>query len=149
MTRIIVSHVEISRKFATSSQRFGFGSEVLDSYEDDILDLQELWERQKFVAVCDAVHRRPVWGMVKDSDADPGAIPDYTGLYHGRLLKDENDPLIIVTFCHAIVPGQRYEACVIEAMIDHDLMFMPYGQKTPANKKIQRKWVRSVLSNEQ
>lgn len=149
MTKIRISRVEFSSKFETVSTRFGFDQEVIDSYEDDLLDLQELWEKQGYIDVfTSATQCSNRWGMIKSSVSDPGASPTYDALYHARVLKSYPDPLIIITFKGEIVPDEEYEQAVILAMIDHDLMFMPYGRKSAHLKKQQRKWVRYSLDAE-
>ncbi|HIA9140480.1 TPA: hypothetical protein ACWSSG_005678, partial [Klebsiella pneumoniae] len=57
------------------------------------------------------------------------------------------DPLVIVTFQGATVDPDRYEKAVIEAMIYHDLMFLPKGKKNPEKMKNQGSWVRSKLED--
>ncbi|WP_217550571.1 hypothetical protein [Pantoea sp. GbtcB22] len=146
MAKITISRVEISLKFASTSDTFGFDQDVVDSYEDDILDLQELWEQQGYIEVFDPIaHSRIKYGMVKPSISDPGASPAYDDLYHSRVLRDENDPLLIITFKGEIIPQKEYEKAVILAMIDHDLMFMPKGRKAQYLKAQQRKFVRHVI----
>ncbi|MGX9244074.1 hypothetical protein ACWXWB_22830 [Pantoea dispersa] len=149
MAKITISRVEIANKFATTSDKFGFDQDVVDSYEDDILDLQELWETQGYIEVFDnAIHNRIAYGMVKSSISDPGASPAYDDFYHARVLKDENDPLVIITFKGEIIPQQQYEKAVILTMIDHDFMFMPYGKKTRSLKDQQRKYVRHHIDKD-
>lgn len=149
MAKITISRVEIANKFDTTSDKFGFDQDVVDSYEDDILDLQELWETQGYIEVFDnAVHNRIAYGMVKSSISDPGASPAYDDFYHARVLKDENDPLVIITFKGEIIPQQQYEKAVILTMIDHDFMFMPYGKKIRSLKDQQRKYVRHIIDKD-
>jgi len=149
LAKITISRVEIANKFDTTSDKFGFDQDVVDSYEDDILDLQELWETQGYIEVFDnAVHNRIAYGMVKSSISDPGASPAYDDFYHARVLKDENDPLVIITFKGEIIPQQQYEKAVILTMIDHDFMFMPYGKKIRSLKDQQRKYVRHIIDKD-
>ena len=146
MAKISISRVEIASKFGSTSDQFGFDEGVVDSYEYDILDLQELWEKQGYIEVFDpATHKSVAYGMVKSSISDPGAYPAYDSLFHARVLQEENDPLIIITFKGEIIPQKEYEKAVILAMIDHDFMFMPKGRKAPYLKAQQRKFVRHII----
>ncbi|MCS3431130.1 hypothetical protein M2387_001666 [Klebsiella sp. BIGb0407] len=84
--------------------------------------------------------------LAKDSNKTPGSSPHYTGLYHARLLSNSApDPLVIVTFQDATIAPRKYVKAVIEAMIYHDLMFLPKDKKVSDDMKIQSHWVRSVL----
>lgn len=149
MAKITISRVEIASKFESTSDKFGFDKEVVDSYEDDILDLQELWEKQGYIDVYDPVeHKFVAYGMIKASISDPDASPAYDDLFHGRVLRNENDPLVIITFKGEILPQEEYEKAVILAMIDHDCMFMPKGRKAPSLKAQQRKFVRHVIDTD-
>lgn len=149
MAKITISRVEIASKFESTSDTFGFDQDVVDSYEDDILDLQELWEAQGHIEIFDpASHNFVAYGMVKASISDPGASPSYDDLYHARVLKQENDPLVIVKFKGEIIPQKEYEKAVILAMIDHDYMFMPKGDKARHRKDQQRKYVRWVIDTD-
>ena len=93
MTKIFISRVEISRVFATTSEKFGFSEQVVQSYEDDLLDLQERWECQGFLEVFEPENHFAIsYGMIKSSLSAPGAYPLYRGFYHARILSDQNDP---------------------------------------------------------
>ncbi len=140
--------MEVSAKFASTSVEFGYAAETQEDYDDDLLKLQETWEGQGYIEIYDsAVHGdRAVYPLAKDSNKTQGSSPHYTGLYHARLLSDSTpDPLVIVTFHGATVDPEKYDKAVIEAMIYHDLMFLPKGKKAPDNMKKQGNWVRSVL----
>ncbi|ELO9329826.1 MAG: hypothetical protein SOZ72_04650 [Treponema sp.] len=147
---IYISKVEVAEKFASTSIKFGYDEETQESYDDDLLDLQTEWEKNGYIEIYDsAVHGdRAVYPLAKDSNKTPGSSPHYTGLYHARLLSDSSpDPLVIVTFQGATVDPDRYEKAVIEAMIYHDLMFLPKGKKNPEKMKNQGSWVRSKLED--
>lgn len=149
MAKITISRVEFSTKFETTSNTFGFDEEVIDSYEDDLFKLQMLWEKQGHIEVFDpGSHRFVAYGMVKSSTSDRGASPAYDDLYHARVLKKEDDPLVIVKFKGEIIPEKEYEKAVILAMIDHDTMFMPKGDKAPDRKNQQRKYVRWTIDKD-
>jgi hypothetical protein len=148
--RFYFARLEIAVKFASTSAKFGYDAEDQQYYEDALLDLQDIWEQQGYIEIYDpSSHGYSAhYPLAKDSNSVAGSSPDYTGLYHARLLKTgEVDPLVIVTFQGMIVVQQRYERAVIEALIYHDLMFLPMGQKTPQNKKKQREWVRHNLDS--
>lgn len=145
---IYISRVEVSAKFASTSIKFGYDVEIQEDYDDDLLQLQEIWEEQGYIEIYDStVHGdRAVYPLAKDSNKTPGSSPHYTGLYHARLLSNSApDPLVIVTFQDATIAPRKYVKAVIEAMIYHDLMFLPKDKKVSDDMKIQSHWVRSVL----
>ncbi|HBX8209453.1 MAG: hypothetical protein QM578_01075 [Pantoea sp.] len=147
---IYISKVEVSEKFASTSIKFGYDAATQESYDDDLLDLQAEWEKNGYIEIYDsAIHGdRAVYPLAKDSNKTPGSSPHYTGLYHARLLSDSSpDPLVIVTFQGTTVDPERYEKAVIEAMIYHDLMFLPKGNKKPEQMKKQGSWVRLTLED--
>lgn len=147
MAKITISRVEFSTKFETTSNTFGFDKDVIDSYEDDLLKLQILWENQGHITVFDpASHKFVAYGMIKSSLSDPGAYPAYDGLYHARVLPKEDDPLVIVKFKGEIIADKEYEKAVILAMIDHDFMFMPKGDKHRSRKDQQRRYVSHIIN---
>lgn len=148
--KIYFSKVEIAKKFASSSDTFGFDVEVQESYDDDLVDLQILMEKQGYIEIYDPhIHGYTAcYPLAKDSNSVPGSSPDYTGLYHVRLQSNGDvDPLVIVTFQGMMVDQKRYEKAVIETMITHDVMFGEKGSKYPALMKSQRKFVRSTLDS--
>lgn len=148
--KIFFNKVEIAKKFASSSKTFGFSPDVQESYDDDLVELQMLMEKQKHLEIYDSdIHGyKSYYPLAKDSNSVPGSSPEYTGLYHVRLQSNNaNDPLVIVTFQGAIINQERYDKAVIEAMITHDVMFCEQGFKTREKLKVQRKFVRSTLDS--
>lgn len=146
--RFYIEYVEVANNYASSSEAFGFGEDVQDSYDADIVDLQKIWEAQGYVEIYDKEFHgnRAFYPLAKDSNCVPGSSPHYTGLYHARLLSSgENDPLVIVTFQGVIIDQERYEKAVIEALITHDVMFLEKGRKSQEDMKIQGRWVRKKI----
>ena len=157
--RFYFKKLEVARKFASTSKKFGFDESVQKSYDDDLLNFIEEWEGQGYVEIHDpAFHgRKAIYPLAKDSNLVEGSSPEYTGLYHARLLSDgSDDPLLIVTFQGMIVDQASYEKAVIEAMIDHDWMFLSIeekkrlrGEKLKAAFKARRQRVRETLEEDE
>ncbi|MCU5773869.1 hypothetical protein N5923_09770 [Erwiniaceae bacterium BAC15a-03b] len=124
---------------------------MVGDYDPGIVNLQMHWEGLGYVEVFDpAIHSKADYPLVKDSNSVAGSSPEYTGLYHARVLSDgSDDPLVIVTFKGVVIPQQQYDAAVIESLITHDVMFLPVGplKGNPQAKKKQRIFVCSVIEN--
>lgn len=115
--------VEINQFFADFSFEFGYEA---TEYAEEIIELQTLWESQKFIEVYrNDIDRR--YGRAKPSDEDvsAGTIPHLIGLYHVRLLQKGNDPLIILTFEKAVTAddSEEGEIAVMRFMLSHDDIF--------------------------
>ncbi|MBP2170096.1 hypothetical protein J2125_003288 [Erwinia toletana] len=104
------------------SDYFGFDLDVVITYIGDIQALQKLWQARGYVEVYEHIHERR-YGMIKDSNSTLGSSPYYIGLYHGRVLPDDHDPLLVISFQES--PGGKI--LVIENMITHDDMFGASG----------------------
>lgn len=146
--KIKIDRVEFSNDFYENSYKFGYDQDAVDSYDDDLLDLTEIWEKQGFIEIYDPTFHGnfAAYPLLKDSNSTLGSSPYYVGLYHARLLSDSSpDPLVIVTFQGKKVDNDSYDKAVLEAMIYHDLMFLPKGKKDPQNMKTQKKWVSGVI----
>ena len=99
--RVRISCVETSKLFQKISEEYGFTSDVVMSYFQDIDDLQQLWEKQQEVWVY-SQNERFRYGWIKESHLkkDGSLVPLYIGLHHTRVLddSDEKDPLLVVSF---------------------------------------------------
>lgn len=126
--RVKISCVETSRLFQKISEEYGFTSEVVLSYFQDIDDLQQLWERQQEVWVY-TQNEQFHYGWIKESHlkGDGSLVPLYIGLHHTRVLDDreEQDPLLVVTF--ETREGLADPVLVILTMVDHADMFGELG----------------------
>ncbi|MDH2997868.1 hypothetical protein A1D22_00775 [Pasteurellaceae bacterium LFhippo2] len=94
MIQRITATVELHILFYQISKDFGFSEEDIQSHEESIFTLLELWEQQGYVEVYESVEEREL-GRIKDSSKAIGAVPWYLDLYHARLSKN-NDPLLVL-----------------------------------------------------
>ncbi|MDY0970856.1 hypothetical protein [Siccibacter turicensis] len=124
-----IACVEISTLFHAISREYGFTSDVVLSYFQDIDDLIQRWENHKCVWVYSQGEKHQ-HGWIKESHIKGnGAVaPLYIGLHHTRLLDDETetDPLLILTFEKR---ENSAPALIVLAMIDHADMFGETGKK--------------------
>lgn len=124
MSKKVISSVVLNPLFEQISTEFGYSFE---EYKEDVLELVELWESDGFVELY-VNHEDRAYGKAKPSDAgsEPGTIPYLIGLYHVRLLKKENDPLVIITFDD---DESESEVAHLRFIINHDLMFGAFHDK--------------------
>ena len=136
ITRRNITSVEINPDFDEISHFFGFNEETVDSYEEDLLNLQELWLNQGFVLICQHGDHS-CYGMVKDSNSTDGSSPYYIGIHHSRVVSDHYDPLLIVTFRDEIHQDVKHTAIVLHTLITHDEMFGTRKHKYDVNRMRQ------------
>ncbi|WP_147199650.1 hypothetical protein [Pantoea sp. CCBC3-3-1] len=131
-----IAHVETSALFQAISNEYGFDSEVVLSYYQDIDDLQQLWEKNHEVWVYSQGEKHQ-YGWVKESHikGDGTLVPFYIGLHHTRVMDDdeENDPLLVISFEER--QGLVDPVLMILTMIDHADMFGALG---PAKHNMQQ-----------
>ncbi|WP_338557138.1 hypothetical protein [Erwinia sp. E_sp_B04_7] len=123
-----ISCVETSALFTTISAEYGFNSEVVLSYFQDIDELQQIWTKTGEVWVYSQGEPHH-YGWIKESHfkSDGSLVPLYIGLHHTRVLDDinEHDPLLVVSFEPR--DNEEFPALVILTMIDHADMFGAKG----------------------
>lgn len=133
LERHYISDVIIHDLFYVISQELGFTEEDIDSYEDDILDLIEIWQQQGFIEIyAEKSDRR--FGRIKDMASVPGSVPFYLNMFHARVVERRNDPLLVITFQDTTMSnqaGQPLEIAVIRFMAIHDDLF---GEENPKVK---------------
>ncbi|EPG0532765.1 hypothetical protein ACSWYU_004312 [Vibrio harveyi] len=118
-----ISWAEVHELFVDISDEFGFTAE---DHIDDIADLVELWNQQGYVEVYQNVEDRQ-HGRVKDSSQAPGAVPWYLNLFHARLCKDGNDPLVAIVFEERVKDNEKCVVASLRFILDHDQMFGEEG----------------------
>ncbi|WP_165744307.1 hypothetical protein [Pseudoalteromonas sp. Z9A6] len=116
-----IEDATVNELFAVLSAEFGYD---YSDWLDEIVALQELWQTQGYVEVYESKSHRQ-YGRIKDSSLKEGASPWYIGIYHARLLPndEENDPLVVVKF-HKTETGEIVD---MKLMLDHNEIF---GDKT-------------------
>ncbi|WP_146005512.1 MULTISPECIES: hypothetical protein [unclassified Erwinia] len=132
-----ITSVEINPHFDEVSLFFGFDKEVVESYEEDLLNLIELWLQQGFVDVYQHGDLF-AYGMVKDSNSTTGSSPWYIGINHTRVDRTDVDPLLVVTFRDEHHDGGIGTMMVLHNLISHDEMF------GSLRRKYDRDYMRSI-----
>jgi hypothetical protein len=128
LPRISISFVDVVSTFFEHSSKLGYDAEVVSSYWDDVTSLVQLWSKQGFIEVyTDNADRR--YGRVKESSSVPGSVPWYLGIYHARVLKNKNDPLLVLTVEEEKKHGVAKSVLVLQFLIDHDDMFGALGKQ--------------------
>ncbi|MFA9489544.1 MULTISPECIES: hypothetical protein [unclassified Mannheimia] len=98
-----VQNVKFHHDFFQLSEQFGYTAELILEYSKEIEELVHLWTTNKQVEIYSESSERK-WGRLKDSSGKhskkpiPGATPYYINLFHTRVDKLENDPLLLITF---------------------------------------------------
>ncbi|MFV5376187.1 hypothetical protein [Acinetobacter calcoaceticus] len=131
LERKTIIDAELHDLFAVISAMIGYTPEIVEDYEDEIIELTELWYKQQYIDIySEDVDRR--FGRAKDTASVRGSVPWYCGLYHARLLKTgENDPLVVIVFEEQEENGEMVTVASIRFMADHDDLF---GPKDPKDK---------------
>jgi len=135
LTTQYISYVSRSNLFTSNSQFFGFNSDKLSPFAQDLFDLLNKWEMDGYVEIYDDDTERK-WGRVKSSGLDGKGRPvaAYIHLYHGRVQDDSSattpeekaklqDPLVVITFQMDSQSTSTYPAVVAEFVINHDQYF--------------------------
>lgn len=141
ITKKNIQDVRIHSDFFLLSRQFGgYQAEVIAQYQDEISSLVELWKKEQFVEIYSENHERK-WGRIKsssDNTSSPGSVPYYIGLYHSRVLKNQYDPLLVLTF--------EKEALLVNFFTDYNAIFgslelKHQPQKLKAIKKKISDWL--------
>lgn len=129
-----ISWAETHDLFIAISDEFGFTAE---EYSDEIADLILLWKRQGYVEIYEATKDK-AYGRAKDSSKANGASPYYIGLFHVRLIKNSNDPLVVLVF------EERGDETIasLRFMLEHDDMF---GTKNEKFSNARMKQIRAKI----
>ncbi|KAA8601331.1 hypothetical protein F0Z19_1058 [Vibrio cyclitrophicus] len=131
-----IEDATVNELFAVLSAEFGYD---YSEWLDEIVALQELWQTQGYVEVYKSKSHRQ-YGRIKDSSLKEGASPWYIGIYHARLLPndEENDPLVVVKF-HKTETGELVD---MKLMLDHNEIF---GDKTDKHDPNTMKRIRMQI----
>lgn len=123
MKRIDISDVRISNRYKSISKRLGYNP---DEYLDDLLDLISIWKKQKYIEIYENKLEK-AYGRVKDSNSTPGSTPWYIDLYHARVARYENDPLVVVEFEES--EDDELPILIVKFLVHHDEFFGTLAQK--------------------
>jgi hypothetical protein len=110
-----IAWTEIHELFVAISDEFGYTAE---EYSFEITELVDTWTQQGYIEIYESVEHRQ-YGRAKDSSLSPGTSPYYIGLFHVRLLRGENDPLVVLVFDDK--DGDTVAS--LRFMLDHNDMF--------------------------
>lgn len=137
VTKQLITGVYLHDLFLVISEEIGYTAEIAETYLEHLTDLIELWSNQGFIEIYSETADRK-WGRIKDSNSVPGSTPWYTGLYHARIVNnDEHDPLIVVVFEQQDEDGKVTHVASIRFMLDHSDMFGEGGEKFSPEKMKQ------------
>lgn len=137
----IIAHVELHELFFVISEAIGFTVEDIEDYEEEIIDLVEHWREQGFIEIyTDDADRK--YGRVKHMASVNGSVPWYLNLYHSRVVKGDNDPLVVLTFDETVQNGKTITVASIRFLAIHDDLFGPLGNKSVKFNEQQMKNIR-------
>lgn len=115
-----IQNIKIHQDFFQLSEQFGYTQDLILEYINEIEELITLWRSNKYVEIYSENSERQ-WGRIKDSTGQSsknpitGAIPYYIGLFHTRVDKLNNDPLLLLTFDN--------DDLIIRMFTDHNDLF--------------------------
>ena len=122
---IVITEAKVHELFVEISKELGFSDEDILEHSQNIVELIELWNNQRFIEIYQENIDR-VFGRAKDSSLAKGAVPYYLGIYHARVDKTgENDPLIVLTFRSE----KEEKIAEIRFMATHDILFGTVSDK--------------------
>lgn len=140
-----IAHVNIHELFFVISLSIGFTLEDIEDYEDDISDLVQKWEDQGFIEIYTERKDRK-YGRAKKMASVQNSVPHYLGLYHARVLKGENDPLLVITFDDVEEDGKEVTVATVRFLAIHDDLFAPLNSKRKFNDA-QMKAIRKKIDD--
>ena len=126
--KISVCAVDFVSTFFPHSEGLGYDVDVVTSYWPDITALVQLWSKRGCVEIY-SDHTDRLYGRAKDTNSKPGSSPWYVGLYHARLLKTANDPLLVFTIEPEEENGDIRNVLVPQFIIHHDDLFGELGKQ--------------------
>ncbi|MDO7503148.1 hypothetical protein Q5X59_03725 [Acinetobacter baumannii] len=125
---------ELHDLFAVISAMIGYTPDIVEDYEDDIIDLVDLWHKQQYIDIYTEDADRK-FGRAKDTSSVRGSVPWYCGIYHARLLKTgESDPLIVIVFEEQEENGEMVTVASLRFMAHHDDLFGPKKSRKDKTK---------------
>lgn len=140
-----VQSVKIHQDFFQLSEKFGYTQDLILEFSNEIAELVELWITNKQVEIYSEDSERQ-WGRIKDSSGknsknlSPGSVPYYIDLFHARVDKTANDPLLLITF--------EGDDLIIRMFTDHNDLFGSKAlKKNPSALKSLKKYISELLFN--
>lgn len=126
--KVRIARVGLHELFFDISLEIGFSLEQIEDFETEIVQLVEHWRKQGFIEVY-KVDKDRRYTRVKHMADVRGSVPHYLGLYHARVLKHENDPLVVLTFDEEERNGQMVTVASLRFMAIHNDLFGPYNDR--------------------
>lgn len=142
--QIQIAHVDMHGLFFEISLAIGFTMEDIEDFEDEISDLVQHWEDQGFIEIyADSKDRK--YGRAKEMASVRNSVPHYLGMYHARVLKGKNDPLLVLTFDDVEQDGESITVATVRFMAIHDDLFGPQGKGSPKFNDAQMRAIRQKI----
>lgn len=135
ITQRKIKDVIISHDFYLLSEKIGYTADIILDYQQEISELVEGWKQAQQVEIYDD-NRDYAYGRIKDTNSTYGSSPFYIGVFHSRVLPDDNDPLLVLTFSDDVM--------VIRMFADHDELFGTFSDK---QNKRKIKSIKQRISN--
>ncbi|WP_143538843.1 hypothetical protein [Rodentibacter heidelbergensis] len=106
ITRKKIKDVIINHDFYQLSEKIGYTADIILDYQKEIEQLVKIWKLAKYVEIYhDNVDF--AYGRIKDTNSAYGSSPYYIGLFHSRVLPDNYDPLLVITFSDDIISNKN------------------------------------------
>ncbi|MEQ1190178.1 MULTISPECIES: hypothetical protein [Acinetobacter] len=140
LERKYITHVELHDLFFVISQSIGFSEEDIEDYEDDIFAMIEIWRVQGFIDIYIRDEDKR-FGRAKNMASVRNSAPYYLNLFHARVVKGDNDPLLVITFesTDQLHPdGHEMHVASIRFLAIHDDLFGEEGSKAKFNDAAMR-----------
>ncbi len=127
LERKYITHVELHDLFFVISQSIGFSEEDIEDYEDDIFAMIEIWRVQGFIDIYIRDEDKR-FGRAKNMASVRNSAPYYLNLFHARVVKGDNDPLLVITLKVPTNYIQTVTKCMLPAFDSWQFM-MTYLEK--------------------
>lgn len=125
ITQRKIKDVIISKDFYRLSEQIGYTTDIILDYQQEIKQLVDLWKSAMQVEIY---HQNDdyAYGRIKDTNSTNGSSPYYIGVFHSRVLPNDTDPLLVLTFSG--------DELVIRMFADHDELFGAFSEKQNQSK---------------
>ncbi len=120
-----IKDVIINHDFYLLSERIGYTADIILDYQQEIEALVQQWKTAKQVEIY-TDNKDYAYGRIKDTNSTNGSSPYYIGVFHSRVLPDDNDPLLVLTLNNDVL--------VLRMFADHDELFGTLKDKPNRNK---------------
>ncbi|WP_052119482.1 hypothetical protein [Gallibacterium genomosp. 1] len=125
ITQRKINDVIISHDFYQLSEKIGYTADIILDYQQEIGQLIQTWKLAKCVEIYQD-NSDYAYGRIKDTNSTDGSSPYYIGVFHSRVLPDDNDPLLVLTFSGDVL--------MIRMFADHDELFGTFQEKHNKSK---------------